>query len=92
MTSCIAKLSLVAVIWGGSFIAGRVAAQEMAPTTAALVRYVVASLSLLAMAFAMERGLPRLDRRQWIIVAAGLSAMISEPREAGTLAKPTMNR
>jgi drug/metabolite transporter (DMT)-like permease len=69
MTSCIVKLTLVAVIWGGSFIAGRVAAQEMAPTTAALVRYVVASLSLLAMAFAMERGLPRLDRRQWIMVA-----------------------
>jgi drug/metabolite transporter (DMT)-like permease len=68
MSSCIVKLVLVAVIWGGSFIAGRVAAPEMAATTGALVRYVVASLALLAMAFAREGGLPKPDLRQWVMI------------------------
>jgi drug/metabolite transporter (DMT)-like permease len=62
----VVKLSLVALIWGGSFIAGRIAAQEIPATTAALARYVIASAALVAMAFAKEGGLPRLDARQWV--------------------------
>lgn len=70
MTAIVVKLVLVAVIWGGTFIAGRVAAPEMPPTTAALVRYVTASLALVATTFATEGGLPKLDRRQWLMVTA----------------------
>jgi len=68
MTAIVVKLVLVAVVWGGTFIAGRIAAPEMPPPTAALIRYVTASLALLAMTFAMEDGLPALDRRQWLMV------------------------
>ena len=68
MTTIIVKLVLVAVVWGGTFIAGRIAAPQMAPTTAALIRYVTASIALLAMALATEGGLPALDRRQWVMV------------------------
>ena len=68
MTAIVVKLVLVAVVWGGTFIAGRIAAPEMPPPTAALIRYVTASLALLAMTFAMEGGLPALDRRQWLMV------------------------
>jgi drug/metabolite transporter (DMT)-like permease len=64
----IVKLVLVAVVWGGTCIAGRIAAPEMLPTTAALMRYLTASLALLATAFATEGGLPALDRGQWLIV------------------------
>ena len=49
MTAIVAKPVLVAVIWGGTFIAGRIAAPEMPLTTAALARYVTASLALVAM-------------------------------------------
>src|SRR4029079_9788373 len=68
MTAIVVKLVLVAVVWGGTFIAGRIAAPEMPPPTAARIRYVTASLALLAMTFAMEGGLPALDRRQWLMV------------------------
>ena len=72
------KLVGVAAIWGGTFVAGRIAAAEMAATTAALWRYVFASGVLLAAAFALERGLPRLTGRQWLGVtllgATGVAA------------------
>ena len=60
------KLVLVALVWGASFIAGRVASAEMNAPTAGLWRYVVATGVLLVLAFAIERGLPRLTTGQWI--------------------------
>ena len=59
-----AKLTAVALVWGGSFIAARVVAQEMPTFTAALWRYVIATTALVALSFALERGLPRLSRVQ----------------------------
>lgn len=64
-----AKLVLVALLWGGTFIAGRVAAVEMAAPTAALWRYVIATVVLVAASFAFEHGLPRLSRAQWVGVS-----------------------
>jgi drug/metabolite transporter (DMT)-like permease len=66
MTRIVVKLVLVALIWGGTFIAGRVAALEMPATSAALWRYVVATVALLAMVVVLEGGLPRLAGRQWV--------------------------
>lgn len=63
-----AKLVLMAVFWGGSFIGGRIASGEMTPPAAALWRYVVATLALVAVAFVREGGLPRLAPRQWLAV------------------------
>jgi drug/metabolite transporter (DMT)-like permease len=60
-----ARLTLMALCWGGTFIGGRVATAEMAPAAAALWRYALASVALLVVAFVIERGLPRLDARQW---------------------------
>ncbi len=59
-----AKLTGVALIWGGSFIAARVVAVEMPAPTAALWRYLIATTALLVLSFAIERGLPRLSRAQ----------------------------
>jgi drug/metabolite transporter (DMT)-like permease len=64
--SVYAKLVLVAAIWGGTFIAARVVAPLMSAPAASLWRYVVASVALLAYVLVRERGLPRLDRRQWV--------------------------
>lgn len=66
--AAVVKLALVALIWGGTFIAGRVVAAEMAPESAAFWRYVVASATLAVAAFALEGGLPRLSRRQMVAV------------------------
>ncbi|MEO8507432.1 MAG: DMT family transporter [Betaproteobacteria bacterium] len=64
-----AALVVMAVCWGGAFIGGRIAVAEMTPLAAALWRYVIATIALLAVAFALERGLPRLAARQWLAVA-----------------------
>jgi drug/metabolite transporter (DMT)-like permease len=63
------KLVGVAAIWGGTFVAGRIAAAEMPAPTAALWRYVLACVVLVVAALALERGLPRLSARQWLGVA-----------------------
>lgn len=64
-----AGLVLMAACWGGAFIGGRVAATEFPPAMAALLRFAVATVALLLVAFVVERGLPRLSARQWVAVA-----------------------
>ncbi|MEP7329931.1 MAG: DMT family transporter [Betaproteobacteria bacterium] len=63
------KLVVVAMLWGGTFVAGRVAAHEMPAPTAALWRYVVACVALLLLSWRLDGGLPRLTRAQWIGVS-----------------------
>ena len=58
------KLTLVPLIWGGAFICGRVLALEMPPASAALWRYVLASLALLLAHRWLQGPLPRLSPRQ----------------------------
>jgi drug/metabolite transporter (DMT)-like permease len=58
------KLILTAVFWGGTFIAGRIVAREVGPFSAAFLRFLVASLILLALVLRTHRTLPMLDRRQ----------------------------
>lgn len=64
--STYAKLVAVAAIWGGTFIAARVVAPLMSAPAASLWRYLVASVALAAFVLAVERGLPRLEPRQWL--------------------------
>jgi drug/metabolite transporter (DMT)-like permease len=64
------RLAVVPAIWGGTFIAGRVLAQAVPPAVGALLRFTVACAALLAAAFLLERGLPRLDRRQLLATLA----------------------
>lgn len=60
------RLVLVALVWGGAFIAGRIVSAVMNAPSAALWRYVVATAALLAAALVVERGLPRLSAKQWV--------------------------
>lgn len=64
------KLVLVALFWGGTFIAGLTLARSMPPMTAASGRFVVAVVMLLVIAARSEGGLPRLDRSQLLLTAA----------------------
>ncbi len=61
-----AKLVTVPAIWGGTFIAGRILALAVPAAVGSLLRFVVAVLALLAAAWWLEGGLPRLTRRQLI--------------------------
>ena len=64
------KLTLVAMIWGGTFIAGRIIARVLPPMTAATARFAIAVVLLLAIVRIADGGLPRLDRTQIALTAA----------------------
>ena len=63
------KLIMVAALWGGTFIAGRILAQSLPLMTAAFGRFLVASILLVIIAVKMEGKLPRLNRKQILLTA-----------------------
>ena len=63
------KLVLVAGLWGGTFIAGRVLTQSLPLMTAAFCRFFVASILLVIVAVKMEGKLPLLNRDQILLTA-----------------------
>ena len=72
------KLVLMAVFWGGTFIAGRVIAQDVPPFSAAFARFVVASVVLLAVVLHKHRTLPPLRSRMIMpVVLLGLTGVFA---------------
>ncbi|HZX29606.1 MAG TPA: DMT family transporter [Telluria sp.] len=65
-----AKLAATAMFWGGTFIAGRMAAHVLPSLVAAAVRFGVAAILLLLLAWKTEGGLPRLNRRELLATMA----------------------
>ncbi|SPJ28543.1 DMT family transporter [Falsiruegeria mediterranea] len=66
-----ASLSMMAFLWGGTFVAGRLVSAEMPPLVAAMARFGLAALLLLWLVRKEEGGLPRLTWRQ-----SGLMALL----------------
>ena len=62
------KLLLTAVLWGGTFIAGRNLAGHVGPYSAAFLRFLTASVFLLLFTVKSEGRLPRLERGQLLPV------------------------
>jgi drug/metabolite transporter (DMT)-like permease len=60
-----ARLVAVPAIWGGTFVGGKYVVETLSPLMGSFARYVVACAALIAAAFVLERGLPRLTRTQW---------------------------
>ena len=63
------KLVLMAVFWGGTFIAGRVVAQDVPPFSGAFLRFVSASVMLLALVLKQHGKLPPLRPKLILPVA-----------------------
>ncbi|GIZ50445.1 membrane protein [Noviherbaspirillum aridicola] len=61
------RLVLVALFWGGTFIAGRIVSRELPSMTAAALRFAVAVPLLVLLAWRLEGGLPRLTRKQLLM-------------------------
>lgn len=59
---------MTAVLWGGTFIAARVVAQDVGPFSAAFLRFAVASVFLVFILRHVEGRLPRLKMSQWILI------------------------
>ena len=70
MSSVYVKLTLVALFWGGTFIAGHVLASTLPHLVAATGRFLVACVLLLIAAWKVEGGLPRLSWRQALVTAS----------------------
>ena len=64
------KLTLVALFWGGTFVAGRVLALSLPATTSAVGRFSIAVVLLLALTWKFEGGLPKLSARQLLTTLA----------------------
>ncbi len=62
------KLVLTMFFWGGTFIAGRIAAQEIGPLTAAAGRFAFASFVLMVILRVRTGGWPRLTRREALLI------------------------
>ncbi|MCB9332870.1 MAG: DMT family transporter [Lewinellaceae bacterium] len=61
------KALAVACIWGGTFIATRIAAQHLEPFAGAFLRFAFASLGLVALMILRKRPWPRPDRQGWVL-------------------------
>lgn len=62
------KLILTAILWGGTFIAGRVVAKDVGPFSAAFFRFFIASIFLILFTYKIEGKLPVLKKKQIIPV------------------------
>ena len=63
------KMTLAALFWGGTYITGKIAATEMNAPEAALWRFLIAVVALLALTRIQHEKLPRLAPRQWVAVS-----------------------
>jgi len=72
------RLILAMVFWGGTFVAGRLLAEELPPITAATFRFVTASAMLLSTILIRDKKLPSLSIKQWGAMALlGLSGVFA---------------
>ncbi len=72
------KLLGMAVFWGGTFIAGKLAAQNVGPYSAAFLRFAIASVFLLLAAWKIEGRLPAIRARQLLpVFLLGLTGVLA---------------
>ena len=64
------KLILVALFFGGTFIAGRVMAANLPPFTSSFLRFLLASFFLVLFVFKIYGKFPRINFRQFLLIIA----------------------
>ncbi|MEZ0576998.1 DMT family transporter [Halodesulfovibrio aestuarii] len=60
------KLILTALLWGGTFVAGRLLSNGMGAFSAAFLRFLTASVCMMWVMHNRSGGLPKLDKKGWI--------------------------
>jgi drug/metabolite transporter (DMT)-like permease len=72
------KLLLMALFWGGTFIAGRLLVGEVQAFSAAFLRFAIASIVLLVITLRSHKKLPTIQRDQWFLLfVLGLSGVFT---------------
>ncbi|MGI0495170.1 DMT family transporter [Alkalinema pantanalense CENA528] len=73
-----AQLVLTTLIWGGTFIAGRIAVQSVGVFSVAFLRFAIAAILLLLLCWLQLGKLPRLNRSQWVgVTLMGLAGIFA---------------
>lgn len=71
-----AKLLLTAIFWGGTFVAGRLVAQNVGPFSIAFLRFAMASILLMLLTWRIEGQLPKLKKPQIVpVVLLGMTGI-----------------
>ncbi len=69
---------LVALIWGGTWIAGRILARELPPIAAGGWRFLLGTITLGWLVWRRERGIPPLDARNaWQVLLMGAAGIFA---------------
>jgi drug/metabolite transporter (DMT)-like permease len=72
------KLLLTALLWGGTFVAGRMIADHVPPASAAFLRFFIASVCLLLLTWRVEGRLPALRKNQVLpVILLGLTGVFA---------------
>jgi drug/metabolite transporter (DMT)-like permease len=72
------KLILTAIFWGGTFIAGRIIAQDVGPFSAAFLRFGIASFFLFLFTWKIEGKIPLLRKGQILpVVLLGMTGVFT---------------
>jgi drug/metabolite transporter (DMT)-like permease len=72
------KLFVTAILWGGTFIAGRVVARDVGPFSAAFLRFAIASLFLLLLTYKAESKFPPVRKAQVIpLILLGMTGVFA---------------
>lgn len=70
------KLLLTAIFWGGTFVAGRLVAQNVGPYSIAFLRFAMASILLMLLTWRIEGKLPKLKKSQIMpVVLLGITGI-----------------
>ena len=70
------KLMLMALFWGGTFIAGKSLAGNVSPAAAAFLRFMIAAIVLLIITLRNQKTLPAVRKKQWLpLLLLGLSGV-----------------
>lgn len=72
------KLICVAMMWGGTFIAGRIVAAELSPNLSALLRFSFAAILLVLILWKSTGGFPNLSVQQHVYaILMGLTGVLA---------------
>ena len=68
----------MAILWGGTFIAARVVAQDVGPFSASFLRFAIASIFLVFITIRLEGKIPRLKKHQILpVILLGMTGVFA---------------
>jgi len=72
------KLFLTAAFWGGTFIAGKILAQNVGPFSASFLRFLIASFFLILITWKIEGSFPAISKKQiFPVILLGLTGVFA---------------